>query len=92
MLAATKGIARVGMRTAADRLLAVAGSKAVKYRVDLTKTKRRIPSGPTRLKARFEGKKGYAYITAGAETPELSWMMAPGTWILPGLSTLLTYA
>lgn len=59
--------AAVETKLAADHVLATAGSEKAKGHLGvLPKTKNLIYAGPSHFKARFEGKKGWLYITETA--------------------------
>lgn len=71
-----KGTAKGGIDAAitADRAKAAAGAGRARERVGVVKQV--IPAeaaGPVRFPARYRGKKGYAYVTAQATAPALSW-------------------
>lgn len=63
----------------ADRATAHAGLKDAKFRAGVVRTRPPPPSGPVSFPARFDGRKGHAYIVttpSAAEPPVLGW--APG--------------
>ena len=75
ILAAMKGITKGGVETilGTDRLKAAAGDKHSKNRIGVLKSGPTQETGPIDFPARYQGKKGHAYITTTATTPALSW-------------------
>ncbi|ODA77174.1 hypothetical protein RJ55_06801 [Drechmeria coniospora] len=56
---------------------ALAGGANAKDRLGIFEApKTSKDAGPTRFPARYQGKKGYAYITTTATTPAVSWRLA----------------
>ncbi|KAH6695704.1 hypothetical protein F5X68DRAFT_266984 [Plectosphaerella plurivora] len=72
-----KGTAKGGVNTtlAANKLKAEIGSHHARDRLGVVKKHEAEdpPKGPVRFPARFNGKRGHAYITATATSPALSW-------------------
>ncbi|GKT66145.1 hypothetical protein ColTof3_13484 [Colletotrichum tofieldiae] len=70
-----KSTAKGGINTtlAADRVKAKVGAKHAKDRLGVVKTEPDPAKGPISFPARWNGKKGRAFITATATTPALSW-------------------
>ncbi|KAM5352800.1 hypothetical protein ACJ41O_005522 [Fusarium nematophilum] len=72
-----RGTTKGGVQTAlaADKAKAKAGGHHAKNRLGVVKGQavENPATGPVRFPARFRGKKGYAFITATATTPALSW-------------------
>ncbi|KJZ79705.1 hypothetical protein HIM_01174 [Hirsutella minnesotensis 3608] len=71
-----KGTAKGGVEAAltADKAKAAAGARHARERLGVVK--QNVPdesTGPVRFPARYKGKKGYAYVTATATAPALSW-------------------
>lgn len=75
LLALLKGTTRGGVSTmlGTDKLKAAAGAKHAKQRLGVVQTGPKPEAGPVAFPARYDGKKGHAYITATATTPALSW-------------------
>jgi hypothetical protein len=73
-----KGTTKGGVNIAisADRMKAAVGSKGAKDRLGVVRAQTLPPTGPIRFPARYNGKKGHAYITTTATTPALSWTTA----------------
>jgi len=70
-----KGTTKAGVDTklGADRLKATIGSTRAKDRLGvLPKASEQIPSGPVDFKARYQGKKGWAYVNTSATVPCVS--------------------
>ncbi|KAM6532500.1 hypothetical protein FSOLCH5_001923 [Fusarium solani] len=72
-----RGTTKGGVQTAlaADKAKAKAGARHAKNRLGVVKGQEQPnpATGPIRFPARYKGKKGYAYITATATTPAVSW-------------------
>lgn len=68
---ATKG--SVGVILGTDRLKAAAGAEHARNRLGVLRSGPEPLSGPVRFPARFQGKRGHAYITTKATGPALSW-------------------
>jgi hypothetical protein len=71
-----KGTAKGGVKAAfaADKARAATGDEDAKNRLGVVKGGDPWPErGPVAFPARFDGKKGYAYITTAATTPAVSW-------------------
>ncbi|KAH8819104.1 hypothetical protein F5884DRAFT_759469 [Xylogone sp. PMI_703] len=75
ILAALKGATKGGVETilGTDRLKAAAGAEHAKNRLGVLKSGPTQLSGPIDFAARYQGKRGRAYITTTATTPALSW-------------------
>lgn len=56
-----------------DRLKAAAGAEHAKNRLGVLRSESAQLSGPVDFAARYQGKKGRAYITTTATSPALSW-------------------
>ncbi|KAM4066328.1 hypothetical protein HRG_000442 [Hirsutella rhossiliensis] len=71
-----KGTAKGGIEAAltADRAKAAAGAGRARERIGVVKQATPAEAtGPVRFRARYKGNKGYAYVTATATAPALSW-------------------
>jgi hypothetical protein len=68
---ATKGSVEVILGT--DRLKAAAGAEHARNRLGVLRSGPEPLSGPVRFPARYQGKRGHAYITTRATSPALSW-------------------
>jgi len=68
-MAFVKHIARGGVHAVrdADRVGAHAGIKSARYRAGVVRTGKPAPSGPVKFPARYDGKKGYAYLSTGIQ-------------------------
>ena len=70
-----KGTTKGGISTteAADKVKAKVGAKHAKQRLGVIRRESNPDTGPVQFPARWNGKKGHAYITTTATTPALSW-------------------
>ncbi len=75
LLAMIKGTTSGGVKTmlGTDKLKAAAGAKKAKQRLGVVQTGPPPEAGPVAFPARYEGKKGHAFITATATSPAVSW-------------------
>lgn len=75
LLALLKGTTRGGVSTmlGTDKLKAAAGAKHAKKRLGVVQSGPKPEAGPVAFPARYDGKKGHAYITATATSPAISW-------------------
>ena len=75
IIAFLKGTTKGGVHTAVgtDKVKAALGAKHARDRLGAIKSGPDPSTGPIRFPARYQGKKGHAYITATATTPALSW-------------------
>jgi hypothetical protein len=75
ILAFLKGTTKTGVEAmlGTDRLKAAVGAEHAKNRLGVLQTGPPPPAGPVHFPARYNGKKGHAYITTTATSPALSW-------------------
>jgi hypothetical protein len=81
LLAFVKGTAKGGVETmlGTDRLRAAAGATRAKNRLGVVQSKTPPRAGPVDFPARFNGKKGHAYIREVSELPAvLGWVGEKG--------------